>query len=157
MDRESLNTARKQLVAKRNDLVQNARLPLTKLQNEVIQYMVSKVKPMDEPGTQYTFKCSEFYALIGNSSTSYTDIKALLSEIRKINWWIDSDDGSGGEKNLTWFNVVHMNPKSETVTISFHEDIEPYIFKLAESKQFFFFLSIPVYFINEELLQPKIV
>ena len=83
-----LDQARRQLVAKRNDLVQNARQPLTKIQNEVIQYMISKVKPTDEPGTRYTFRCSEFYELLGYTTTSYTDIKALLSEIRKINWWV---------------------------------------------------------------------
>lgn len=136
-EKESLEKARKQLVAKRNDLVQNARQPLTKIQNEVIQYMVSKVKPTDQPGTKYTFKCSEFYALMGYVTTSYTDIKALLSEIKKVNWWVDAEVEGEDDKNLSWFNIVHANSKKETVTISFHEDIEPYIFQLVESKKYF--------------------
>lgn len=133
MDKESLEKARRQLVAKRNDLVQNARQPLTKIQNEVIQYMVSKVKPTDMPGTEYLFKCNEFYSLMGYVTTSYTDIKALLSAIRKVNWWVDGENGED-DKNLTWFDIVHANPKKETVTISFHKDIEPYIFQLVEQK-----------------------
>lgn len=137
MDKDSLEKARKQLVAKRNDLVQNARQPLTKIQNEIIQYMVSKVKPTDLPGTKYTFKCREFYEIMGYVTTSYTDIKALLSEIRKVNWWIDAEEEGEDDKNLSWFNIVHANPKKETVTISFHSDIEPYIFQLVESKQYF--------------------
>ena len=136
MDKESLEKARRQLVAKRNDLVQNARQPLTKIQNEVIQYMVSKVKPTDMPGTKYTFKCNEFYALMGYVTTSYTDIKALLSALRKVNWWIDGENGED-DKNLTWFDIVHANPKKETVTITFHQDIEPYIFQLVEQKALF--------------------
>lgn len=132
-----LDQARRQLVAKRNDLVQNARQPLTKIQNEVIQYMISKVKPTDEPGTRYTFRCSEFYELLGYTTTSYTDIKALLSEIRKINWWVDADRPGEDDKNLTWFNLVHANKNSDTITISFHEDIEPYIYKLAENDYYF--------------------
>lgn len=136
MDKESLEKARRQLVAKRNDLVQNARQPLTKIQNEVIQYMVSKVKPTDTPGTKYTFKCNEFYALMGYVTTSYTDIKALLSALRKVNWWIDGENGED-DKNLTWFDIVHANPKKETVTITFHQDIEPYIFQLVEQKALF--------------------
>lgn len=137
MSNSELEKARKQLVAKRNDLVQNARQPLTKIQNEIIQYMVSKVKPTDLPGTKYTFKCSEFYAVMGYATTSYTDIKGLLSEIRKVNWWVDADVEGEDDKNLSWFNIVHMNPKKETVTISFHEDIEPYIFQLVENKMYF--------------------
>ena len=137
MDKESLDKARKQLVAKRNDLVQNARQPLTKIQNDVIQYMVSKVKPTDLPGTKYDFKCSEFYAVMGYATTSYTDIKALLSEIKKVNWWVDAVIEGEDDKNLSWFNIVHANPKKETVTISFHEDIEPYIFQLVEKKMHF--------------------
>lgn len=136
MDQESLNKARRQLVAKRNDLVQNARQPLTKIQNEVIQYMVSKVKPTDKPGTKYTFKCSEFYALMGYVTTSYTDIKGLLSDLRKVNWWVDGKDGED-DKNLTWFDIVRANPQKETVTITFHTDIEPYIFQLVEQKALF--------------------
>lgn len=137
MSNSELEKARKQLVAKRNDLVQNARQPLTKIQNEIIQYMVSKVKPADLPGTRYTFKCSEFYAVMGYVTTSYTDIKALLSEIKKVNWWVDAEVEGEDDKNLSWFNIVHMNPKKETVTISFHEDIEPYIFQLVENKMYF--------------------
>ena len=145
MEKESLKTARKQLVAKRNDLVQNARQPLTKVQNEVLQYMVSKVRPSDEPGTKYIFKCSEFYEIMGYATTSYTDIKALLSELRKVNWWVDGEEGEE-DKNLSWFNIVHANPKKETVTISFHEDIEPYIFHLIENKMYF--SSYPFHYIS---------
>ena len=136
MDKESLDKARRQLVAKRNDLIQNARQPLTKIQNEVLQYMVSKVKPTDKPGTEYTFKCNEFYALMGYVTTSYTDIKALLSAIRRVNWWVDGENGED-DKNLSWFNIVHINPKKETVTITFHAEIEPYIFQLVEQKAHF--------------------
>ena len=48
-------------------------------------------------------------------------------------------DGENGEddKNLTWFDIVHANPKKETVTITFHKDIEPYIFQLVEKKALF--------------------
>ena len=136
MEKEAFEKARRQLVAKRNDLVQNARQPLTKIQNEVIQYMVSKVKPTDMPGTKYIFKCNEFYALMGYVTTSYTDIKALLSSIRKVNWWVDGENGED-DKNLTWFDIVHVNPQKETVTITFHKDIEPYIFQLVEKKALF--------------------
>ena len=145
MDKELLDKARRQLVAKRNDLVQNARQPLTKIQNEVIQYMVSKVKPTDMPGTEYTFKCNEFYALMGYVTTSYTDIKALLSAIRKVNWWVDGENGED-DKNLTWFDIVHANSKKETVSITFHKDIEPYIFQLVEQKAFF--SSYPFHYIS---------
>ena len=145
MEKESLKTARKQLVAKRNDLVQNARQPLTKVQNEVLQYMVSKVRPSDELGTKYIFRCSEFYEIMGYATTSYTDIKALLSELRKVNWWVDGEEGEE-DKNLSWFNIVHANPKKETVTISFHEDIEPYIFHLVENNMYF--SSYPFHYIS---------
>lgn len=136
MEQDSLYNARRQVVAKRNDLIQNARLPLTKTQNEIIQYMVSKVKPEDMPGTEYTFKCSEFYALTGNLTTSYTDIKAMLQSIQKISWWVEGENGED-DKLLQWFNIAHVNRNTETVTITFHTDIEKYIFQLAKQKALF--------------------
>lgn len=145
MEKESFDEARRQLVAKSNELIQNARQPLTKIQNEVIQYMVSKVKPDDKPGTEYTFKCSEFFGLMGYITTSYTDIKALLSVLRKINWWVDGQNGED-DKNLTWFDLVHANPNTETVTITFHKEIEPYIFQLREKEGFF--SSYPFHYIS---------
>ncbi len=146
MDQKEFEEARKQLVAKSNELVQNARQPLTKIQNEVLQYMVSKVKPTDEPGTKYTFKCSEFYRVMGYVTTSYTDIKALLSEMRKINWWIDAKEEGENDINLMWFDIVEANPNNETVIISFHKSIEPYIFRLIESGQYF--SSYPFHYIS---------
>ncbi len=124
--------ARKQVVAQRSDLVQNGRGGLTRLQKNALRYMISKVKPTDTPNEKYTFSFREFSMLMRYKSDSYTDIKTMLQTIGDISWWRDADNPDDDDRLLRWLNIVHVNEKKGTATISFHEDIFPYILNLQE-------------------------
>ena len=60
----ALERARKQNVAKRNDMIQKSKKSLSIVENKAVSYIFSKVKPDDDPDTIYTFDCQEFYRLL---------------------------------------------------------------------------------------------
>ena len=124
----SIKKARKQVVALRNDLIQRSRYSLSAIENKILLYILSLVKPTDGPGLRYSFYCNDFLRVIKSKNQSYTTLKQMLTRIAQVVWWMDIDDDT--ESLLRWFNIVHMNRGTGMVTISFHEDIFPYIIGL---------------------------
>ena len=131
-EESELTIARKQVVAQRSDLVQKSRTGLTRLQGFAVRYMISKVKPNDEPHQKYTFSFREFSKLMRYKTDSYTDIKNMLQAIGDISWWRDADSPEDDDKLMRWLNIVHVNERKGTATISFHEDVFPYILNLQQ-------------------------
>lgn len=128
-----IEKARKQLVSKRNDMIQRSRFSLTSIENKAVLYILSKVTPNDKPGKLYDFDCNEFYRLIKWSTDSYTDLKAMLTKISNRSWWIDLDEEN--EALVRWFNIVHMNKGTGSIKLSFHEDMFPFILDLQKQKE----------------------
>ena len=74
-----LKEARNKLVAKDNRIIQNSRMSLSLVEYKAILYLISKIKPDDEPGGIYVFNCKEFQALLKwNKEASYQNIKIML-------------------------------------------------------------------------------
>lgn len=59
-----LERTRKQYVAKRNDMIQKSKNSLGVVERKAVAYVLSKVKPDDNPNTVYAFDCQEFYQLM---------------------------------------------------------------------------------------------
>ncbi len=124
-----LRASRNNLVAKDNRLIQNSRFSLGNIENKAVLYLISKIQPEDDPGKHYFFNCKEFQALIKwNGESSYKNIKAMLTNLSDMRWWIDLDEDN--EALVRWFNIVHMNKGTGEVEISFHEDMFPFLLDL---------------------------
>lgn len=128
----SLDKTRKQLVAKRNDMIQRSRFALTAVENKAVLYILSKVRPGDKIGDVYEFKCREFYQLIKWEKQSYKDIRDMLQRIKSVNWIIQEGDE---DVVLSWFDIVRANPKTEVIKISFSTDMAPYILGLVQQRE----------------------
>lgn len=131
-----LKETRNNLVAKDNKLIQNSRFALSTVENKAILYLISKIHPDDKPGTRYIFNCREFQALLkwrGSGENSYNSIKAMLSRLSSMQWWIDLDEHT--EALVKWFNIVHMNKGTGDIEISFHEDMFPFLYELQKHKE----------------------
>ena len=102
-----LERARKQNVAKRNDMIQKSKKSLSIVENKAVSYIFSKVKPDDDPDTIYTFDCQEFYRLLRWKKESYTDLRAMLYSIASQTFGI-VDEETGTEKIVHWFNTIHL-------------------------------------------------
>jgi hypothetical protein len=60
-----------QLVVKGNDLVQHSRYALDLQQLKILSYMISKIKPTDEPNTVYEITVKD-YCKISNTDANET-------------------------------------------------------------------------------------
>ena len=127
-----LTITRTNLVAKDNRLIQNSRMALSLIENKAILYLISKIRPGDEAGKHYTFNCSEFQALLKwNKDASYKNIKIMLQNLGDVSWWIEGEV-KGRKKDILvrWFDIVHMDPGTGDIEISFHRDMFPFLLDL---------------------------
>ena len=145
-DLTALERARKQNVAKRNDMIQKSKKSLSVVENKAVSYIFSKVKPDDDPDTIYRFDCQEFYRLLRWRKQSYTDLKAMLYSIASQTFGI-IDDETGTEKIVHWFNTIHLKRDKDGkivsdskssgrfVEIKIHEDLMEYVFGLEQQRR----------------------
>ena len=141
-----LERARKQNVAKRNDMIQKSKKSLSIVENKAVSYIFSKVKPDDDPDTIYTFDCQEFYRLLRWKKESYTDLRAMLYSIASQTFGI-VDEETGTEKIVHWFNTIHLKMSKNGkivsdsklpgryVEIKIHEDLMQYVFGLEQQRR----------------------
>ena len=141
-----LERARKQNVAKRNDMIQKSKKSLSIVENKAVSYIFSKVKPDDDPDTIYTFDCQEFYRLLRWKKESYTDLRGMLYSIASQTFGI-VDEETGTEKIVHWFNTIHLKMSKNGkiisdsklpgryVEIKIHEDLMEYVFGLEQQRR----------------------
>ena len=140
-----LQKARKQYVAKRNDMIQKSKKTLSLVENKAVSYIFSKIQPEDTPNTVYRFDCKEFYKLMRWNKQSYSEVRDLLYGIGSQTWIITDEDGT--EKIVHWFNTIHLKQNkdgkivsdsdlpSRYIEVKVHEDLWDYVFNLQEQKK----------------------
>lgn len=131
-----LKEIRNNLVAKNNQMIQKSRMSLDLLENKAILYLISKIRPDDEPGKIYVFNCREFQSLVNwNREASYQNVKIMLQNLGDLSWWIEREvNGKRKDILVRWFNIVHMDPGTGDIEISFHEDMFPFLLTLNKGR-----------------------
>ena len=134
-DKEALEIAksREYKVSKSNDIIQRARFDLSLMEQKMIAYIVSKIKPTDKVLQEYVFDIREFCKICGidwNNGGNYDYIKTILKKLRDRSVWITLDDGS--ETTVSWVNKVTTNKRSGSVKIRLDDDMHPYLIDLTD-------------------------
>ena len=131
-------------VAKSNDLVREAKYDLSLGQQRMLNFLISKIPPnaksLKEIGSKQrlgwiTFQVQEFarvFNMDADNGMTYAHTKKWLTELRKKVWWV-WDEETGKEKIMAWLDKVEMEPKSGKCSITFFEDIEPYLIALTQN------------------------
>lgn len=122
-------------VYKRDDMIQKGRHKLSVREQKCVLYAISKIKPEDNIFQEYTFDLKDFINVCGFERDSYTELKAILLGLRSKCWWIRLDREILSA--VSWFSVVRIHEKSSKVIIKFHEDMMPYLLKLAGQGEFY--------------------
>lgn len=131
MEKRELAEARSQFVVMGNDLIQKSRYNLSLMEQKLVLFMVSKIKPYDTPGTDYVFTFNEFEAVCnlnrdgGKSKrlvySMLLDLKTKPVELRL------------GEKKVlitSWFNNALFDAETDTVRIDFSKYLTPYLYDI---------------------------
>ena len=131
-------------VAKSNGLVREAKYDLSLGQQRMLNFLISKIPPeatsLSEIGNKQrlgwiTFQVQEFARVFNMdecNGVTYAHTKRWLTELKKKVWWV-WDEETGKEKIMSWLDKVEMEPKSGKCSITFFEDIEPYLVALTRN------------------------
>lgn len=121
-----------QYVVKANDLIRKTRYDLSTQQQKIVLYAISKIRPDDNPETEYDIKirdlCKACGIPIDKERRYYNTIKADLQSLTK-RLWVQMPDGKT-EATVSWIGDAMIRRGSGTVTIHFHKLMAPYLFEL---------------------------
>jgi len=130
-----LKTARNQFVVRSNEMIQNSRYHLTRTENCIVEYMISKIRPEDDPNTIYEFHLEEFSHLMRYKTDSFTELKRTIKRLADKSFWYVPTDPEKDHVLIRWFDIVHANPSSKILTLTFHQDIKPFLFQLYQRQK----------------------
>lgn len=126
-----------EMVAQGNDLIRHARFQLTALEQNIIYFCISKIKPTDKEIMQQSFTVDEFCEACGISAEKgnqggkqYRRIKAAVKAVSDKSAWTESPDGS--EELVRWFDTFKIKPKTGEMTVVMSQSIKPYLIGLIE-------------------------
>ena len=134
LEDDAIAYKRNLLVVKANELIQRSRSQLTAQQYDILSYLISKIKPREEPEHLYSFSIKEFCKLRNKDATEgwyYTTIKNDIQAIASINLWILQENGK--ERLTHWIDDAFIEKGNGIIEISFHKSIYPYLFSLREN------------------------
>jgi len=128
-------------VAKRNDLVREARYDLSLGQQRMVNFLISKISPdvssLEEIGNRQrlgwiTFNIQEFARVFNmdpDNGMTYQHAKKWLTELKSKVWWI-WDEKQNKESIVSWIDEAEMEPGSGKCSVTFNKKLEPYIVAL---------------------------
>lgn len=121
-------------VVKANEIIQKARFDLSLVEQKTFCYAVSKIKPSDIPGTEYTFAINEYCDVCGikrNSGRTMGEVKDALKRLRDRSFYLVEPDGA--YCLIGWLAKVQISPKSGKIRIKFDEDMQKYLMGLYDN------------------------
>lgn len=144
-ERDKLDIQRKRefTVCKSNDFIQDGFVSrsfsqMTAQQIDLLNYIISKIKPTDELGQTYKFSVIEFSKVYNKDfqgGYTYKTIKDDLKAIASINDFVDI--GGGRERQVKYLDDVIIDRGSGVLEVSFHKSIYPYLYNLTGKKYYF--------------------
>ena len=126
-----------EVVAQGNDLIRHVRFQLTALEQNIIYFCISKIKPEDTDLLDQTFTIDEFCKVCGISTDTkgpggnvYRRIKAAMKSVRDKSAWVEFNDGT--EVLVSWFDTIVIKKGSGEITVSMSKSVKPYLVGLIE-------------------------
>lgn len=122
-------------VAKSNDLIQKARYNLSTMELKTLSFVMSMIKPTDNPGQRYTFSITDYCRVRGidaSQANTRSTVKASLKALHDKSFWVQK--GPDKEVLCTWIEKPEI--EKGQVSIRFDPDIEEYIMGLIEKGRY---------------------
>lgn len=131
MTREEIIQEQSYSVAMTNEFIQKSRYELSRTEQKAVLYMVSKIKPQDLPGTEYTFSIKNFCRVCNLNTKSgvyYKYLKDVLAKLAEKPLIIPM----GEKHNLIthWFASADIDGNSDIVNITFAKPLTPHLYEL---------------------------
>lgn len=132
--------SREYLVVKHNSIIQknkfqvakNAGNSLSLLEQKVLLYVISRIKPNDEELKEQVFDIAEFCRVCGIQAggENYPYLKEVIAKLKSRVMWLVSEDS---ETTVSWIDKATIYKKSGKVKIRLDEDLKPYLLMLSKN------------------------
>jgi len=129
----AVTNPREEIVAQGNDLIRHARFKLTAVEQNIIYFAMSKIKPTSKDFERLTFSVEEFCVVCGikiEGGTEYRRIKRAVKAVSDKSAWATYADGT--EELIRWFDTVKIQPNTGEISILFSQSMKPYLIGLIE-------------------------
>lgn len=134
-------TKREYLVVKKNKLIQQNRFELSLIEQKIIAFICSMIKPIETKDKaqnipfqlEYDFNIREYCKVCNidyDAGKNYADIKKTLKKLSDRSMWLTFSDKPDEEILCRWLAKVKINQKSGIAKIIIDEDLVPYLFGL---------------------------
>lgn len=141
--KEELEQERNMMVAKSNDMIRKSRYSLSAVEQKIVLYIFSKIKPEDTDLTEYCFELSHFCEVCGidyANGGNYDYLKKVIKGLRDRSFWIMEDDGT--ESLCSWIRKASLNKGKSRGIIKLDESIIKYAIGLIQKGNFTQFMMI---------------
>lgn len=124
-------SAQGMFVVKGNDLIQKSRYSLSLMEQKAILFVISKIKPHDEPQTEYIFNIKDFCKacnLYENTGFYYQYVREIMEHLGEHLLKVQLPDGK--EMLSHWFSGAILDREAGEVRLHFDPYLKPYLFEL---------------------------
>lgn len=132
--------SRDYLVVKHNAIIQknkfqvakNAGNSLSLLEQKVLLYVISRIKPEDTELKEQIFDIGEFCRVCGiqPSGENYPYLKEVIAKLKSRVMWLVAEDS---ETTVSWIDKATIYKKSGKIKIRLDEDLKPYLLMLSKN------------------------
>lgn len=131
MKKAEIDEQRTNVVAKSNDIIQNATFNLTATEQKLIAYVISLIKPGDKELQFYDMKIADFAQLCGyNPKNVYSDFKEMIESLDNKRTWLTIKTGKHDTTFLfRWFSEAKY-VSSGTIRVLLNSEIKKYLLDL---------------------------
>jgi len=130
---------RDELIVQGNDLIRHIRFQLTALEQNLLYFCMSKVRPTDTDFMKISFTVEEFchacHMEVGKpGGINYRRIKAAIRSIADKSAWVEYENGY--ERLTRWFDDIWIKQDSGELAILLSQTMKPYLIGLIKRASF---------------------
>lgn len=141
-DNVILEKKREYYIVKHNDLIRkntyiqkNKGNSLSLLEQKIMLYIISKIKPDDEELIEQTFDILEFCQVCGidtDKNKMYSHLKYVIGKLKSRTMWL-IDEENETETTLSWIVKASIKKRDGKIKIKLDEDLKPFLLMLSSN------------------------
>ena len=147
MTGKEIRTERKRVVATSNFLTRN-QIVLSARERKIVTYLISRIKPGDDPNTRYSFQIRDFCEVCGiDYFDNVTGVKDAIRRLANKSEWIRTAERINGktvksELLFRWMESVRFVPDSGIVEFNFPRNMGDQLYELRKNFTEFQLISV---------------
>lgn len=133
MKKENANEQRNHLIVKSNELIQRSRHQFTAVQQKILYYILSKIKPDQKTFAYQVFDINEFATLCGicDGGDMYVRVKDAILDLAKKAMWVKLVENDPTETIVRWIDKADINSQTGKIRLKLDDNMQPFLLELS--------------------------